>query len=334
MLSKLSKVICRVVGCTLAVAIMVSMMPYALTASMYNEEGESHTDFEFADVTFEAFIGQDPHEMLVEKYGREFVENHDRSSLILDELFGSFPTDRTGAMVYPADFGGVYIDADGNLVLLVVSDVAEGEVPFSRFSRSFGFEIREVEFSLNELEDVFYFLFDFWRENPHHPAVLNSNTWYIDEINNQVMVWLLDYSEITIQEFLDGVLNSPMLTFMQCPYVDYWEEYFESFRSYFLYPSIGDVNGGEGDEKEDVAPLNTISINLGADVRPSNYPINQYSTVGYRTFRNGKQGFVTASHTGWGVKDSVASFEVSSGNNKVGRVVAYNLGRSTQHLLK
>ena len=65
---------------------------------------------------------QDLREQTIAEFGQDFVINHDRSAEIANMLVDSFPQSRIdGTRIYPDYYGGLYIDADGNLVVLLVS---------------------------------------------------------------------------------------------------------------------------------------------------------------------------------------------------------------------
>jgi len=89
-------------------------------------------------------------EMIVELYGHEFMMNHSRSRELIHDFYHSLPRNRMGAFTYPEQFGGMYINDNGVLVLLTVDTpflARTSLMPevFSNASAYSGIESRQVK---------------------------------------------------------------------------------------------------------------------------------------------------------------------------------------------
>ena len=141
----------------------------------------------------------------------EFWTNHDRAvdtARMVNEHF----TTETGDIIYPDYFGGMYINNDGNLVLLRVASAAEPMPTFTYFADTL---VRDVEFSFNELSAMMDFLDATRSTNPEH--FINLSSWGLDTSVNRIVIRLLDYSAEAIDDFRSSneAFASNMLTFEQ-----------------------------------------------------------------------------------------------------------------------
>jgi hypothetical protein len=157
------------------------------------QEGEEHPD---------VF-----NQMLVEEFGQEFMENHNRSLRILDELNEHFFQSSTGDILYPSYIGGVFLNDNGHLTIQIVAARANDAADFLSELDQWVL-IEEVTFSQRELNQTSDIL---W--NNRYAVLEFSNGWGIDTINNSVVVDLTRYSEDEILRFREEVLDSPMITF-------------------------------------------------------------------------------------------------------------------------
>lgn len=167
-------------------------------------------------VTLAEFFAEDfasRYALIADEFGAEFASNYFMSVEALNALKSSMPQDRFGNILYPSDFGGVYIDDQGVLVTLVVGTNT------SRFDAALsGFEVnivREVDFSYGELRDTM----DILRKTLLHNATddIIANGWYVDVKKNRVVVELVNYTPENIALFRNTVLDSPTLVFVACP---------------------------------------------------------------------------------------------------------------------
>ena len=158
-------------------------------------------------------------ENFIAVYGLEFVQNYIRSMEILPALFDSFPRNRAGEIVYPSDFGGIYINDYGSITILV-----RGTLDMSPFGLeslvphdSDAIIIREVNFSYNDLTATMNTLNDLIFDMFNTTTTIYAPRWYVDVINNRVVVELIDLSPEMIDLFKSTVLDSPCIYFAQSP---------------------------------------------------------------------------------------------------------------------
>jgi len=168
----------------------------------------------------------------------DFWRNHDRSMEIVHILFESFALeDVRGVSGYPDYFGGLYIDDDGNLVLLLVVDTSFG---FSQFDASLdtsfvrmgyfeGISLREVQFAFSELSHVMDMLDDIIDNAEECKAARNASRWSLDVVGNRILVNLLEFSSESIALFEANVFSSPAIVFQPCDgrVIDIWDAILE-----------------------------------------------------------------------------------------------------------
>ncbi|MCL2400216.1 MAG: hypothetical protein FWC91_10820 [Defluviitaleaceae bacterium] len=118
---------------------------------------------------------------------------------------------------YPYYFGGMYIDNNGNLVLLIAEpSIFDVDENFLLFAEKEGVSTRHVKFSYNELKAQSDVLRRLSNVEPSR-SIINEivNTWYIDIINNRVAVELTNLNQRQITRFKNNVIDSPMITFRE-----------------------------------------------------------------------------------------------------------------------
>jgi len=145
---------------------------------------------------------------LIENYGYEFIENYNLALEIVTELYELFPTNRMGDTIYPTYFGGKYINDEGDLVILQIKDATSNESTTLDYFEDAVFKL--ADFSYTELVAVMDFLD--WKITC---AESNASTWYLDVINNRVVVQLTNYGADEIAIFQDMILDSPIIVFEQ-----------------------------------------------------------------------------------------------------------------------
>ena len=160
---------------------------------------------------------------IVSAIGLEFAQNIYRANnigqSILEAIYNNSSTNRSmdpsESFSYPCYFGGLYIDSDGNLVILIAESFAtrgESVNTLSFASRSEGASIRYVEHSKNDLltmqEYIIYLVFSTPNEIADNLVRVS-----IDAMANRVVVGLSDYSERLISLFKEIIVDSPMVTF-------------------------------------------------------------------------------------------------------------------------
>ena len=159
-------------------------------------------------------------EYMIERMGYEFFVNHTRAMYTIDSLYNSFPRNRLGQAIYPNNFGGMYIDGDGNLVVLIVGSpyesivaTAEADEMFSQFSEEV--IIKDATFSFNELlaiNDYITYLFIYHRDNE---LIANIRSTDLDVINNRIALYLSIVSGCIMEGFKEDFIDSPVIVFRQ-----------------------------------------------------------------------------------------------------------------------
>jgi len=166
-----------------------------------------------------------------ELFGVEFVLNEQQALEEAGNILDMFPTNRLGYTVFPAAFGGMYINSDGNLVVLFAENV-DSEVEGGHRS-DYGFRgvlfqnpqlQRYVEFSYSDLNEVFERLVETLNER-NELAISgrmsicryqqNITFASVDVQANRVLIGLEVYSEEMIEGFRRYIFDSPMIVFEQ-----------------------------------------------------------------------------------------------------------------------
>ena len=247
-------------------------------------------------------------ESLIEEYGAEFAQNYFRSLEILPLLFDSFAVSRMGETIYPADFGGVYINDYGSITILTVESQSVGILALDGFaaSRDDAVITREVNFSYSYLRETMGAL-DYLIQSKFesHIAAYNAAAWHLDVINNRLLVELLDFSAEMIDLFRTTIFDSPVLYFAESsgrvvipPY--YFADY------HFPYDDL--YSSAEGGFVE-IAPLvQNITISPGEPIYlRRGGATGSAASLGFRAYQGswsaGTQqtdGFVVAAHMGMG----------------------------------
>jgi len=151
-------------------------------------------------------------EQMIAERGYNFFVNHNYAVSLINAFYGVLPTNRFGEVMYPEDFGGMFIDDDGNLVVLQVGNTNDNGL-INRFSD--GIEIQKVTFSFNEIMAVHRHLTYMFVNSSQFPSMSNVAGSWIDVVNNRLVVYLREYTEELIEEFKMTVLNSPIIAFYQ-----------------------------------------------------------------------------------------------------------------------
>ena len=154
------------------------------------------------------------------RFGEQFFINQAAASAAAASIERSFPRSRTtGRRIYPESFGGLYLNRDGNLVVLVVGDDFDAR-NMAEFAIAEGANIRAVEFSYAELRETWQTTAHFVQRNWLYTDCLvayNIVSVGVDIINNRVSVYLLDMSTQKIELFRTTVVDHPALVFIQSP---------------------------------------------------------------------------------------------------------------------
>jgi len=167
----------------------------------------------FADLQFQAELAEHL-EYLNERFGAEFLYNHNIALWLAHELYALFPTANEGAVIYPHYFAGLKIGDDGNLIMRVVRGIDDREV--MDFVLAHNIQLELVRFSQAELIEVWEYIFQFSRHgfdtDSDCPVYLNLVKASVGA-DNRVTVYLADISEYQIALFREVVIDHPALTF-------------------------------------------------------------------------------------------------------------------------
>ncbi|MCL2400456.1 MAG: S1 family peptidase [Defluviitaleaceae bacterium] len=237
-------------------------------------------------------------DQLKEEFGSEFLLNHDVSLTNAMDILNSFPQSRTGEIIYPDYFGGLYIDDNGNLVNLVVT-----ETNFDNHVRrlSENITIREVEFSYRELREIWEYITE--RIISRGDMIFyNTGGQFLDVSGNRIVVELIDYSENGIELFRELMIDSPVIQFIEFIETDWTYGLGINFDTENIeYESSEEHinNAVIGSETIDILPANNITVTPGDPIRV--YRNGQWvgtGSIGYRAIAtfDSRRGFVTAAH--------------------------------------
>lgn len=120
-------------------------------------------------------------------------------------------------IAYPGDYGGMYINKEGKLVLLVAGDLnKEVESSYALRAGGSGFLMKTCEYSYNELETLRSELEVFFADK-NNWNFMNEIKWYslsISNSENRVIV-TMDCKANNIDRFKDKVSSSPLIKFEQ-----------------------------------------------------------------------------------------------------------------------
>ncbi|MCL2016872.1 MAG: copper amine oxidase N-terminal domain-containing protein [Defluviitaleaceae bacterium] len=154
---------------------------------------------------------EDMEAMLIEHFGAEFMANHARSSATLRELFDLFSGDTADGLIFPYDFGGVFFDGNGNLVVLVLDDTPQTVL---EILQAHNVEIQLATFSYRELLATIAMLNSRLMAGDF-PIFDIANAFLVGVQMNRIVIELIEYNEENIAEFRQNFYDSPVLAFAQ-----------------------------------------------------------------------------------------------------------------------
>ena len=299
----------KVLSVLLALAMVFSaitpLSAYQFTASI-EEDTLILTEAEprpFCSITFDA---------VATEFGIEFATNYVKSIGLLNRFYNSLPQNRLGQPIYPENFGGIYINCEGNLVILQVWGYCESDLDIGAMVRyrqsteimqgiaDAGVLLRQVEFPYNTLRNTFDFLDWFIPNNQECVVTSNADGISLDVINNQVIVLLASYTEDNINLFRNTVLDTPYIVFKESVV-----EFERNFVSYELPETYEDsFDYVDYATQQLITPSSTIVVNPGDTIRLRCQILNivvNAGSIGYRaTYLNQLVGFTTAAHISFG----------------------------------
>jgi len=226
-------------------------------------------------------------------WGLEFAANYLSSVALAEYFYDSLPQDRLGRIMYPANFGGIFINDDGMLVMLVVGEsLGSSEESFVRSFSDAGVLVKEVSFAYNDLHEAFDYLGYLMQNYADNPAIYNIDGVSLSVINNQISIHLAVYTQEKVDYFRSMVFCAPFVMFYQSygrpePYAEQICQLgeHEAFNHHYV--------SAEQDA------LSYVHIRAGSPLyrRNANGTFTRIGSSGYRALLNQQQvGFVTAAH--------------------------------------
>ena len=120
-----------------------------------------------------------------------------------------------GEMNYPDYYGGVFLNEDGELVVLTKGDCELYRQELTTRATSDNFILKPCDYSLNELQEVADELKLYKNNNPSVCEELQFYGFGIKTDLNRVMVFLGDCSQASIEQFKATILNDSRIIFRQ-----------------------------------------------------------------------------------------------------------------------
>lgn len=132
----------------------------------------------------------------------------------LNESFAISPT-RALTPIYPDFYGGMFINDDGILTILVVGDTIEYKNNFTQRMQSNNYILQRCQYSYATLKNIMDQLNEFVL-NPNNVVVVNDlkiEGFCIVDQNNHIAIQIQNCTEEKVARFKDLVMNSPALVF-------------------------------------------------------------------------------------------------------------------------
>ena len=161
---------------------------------------------------------------LIPELPPEFWGNYAHAGTYHNLLLSLFPTTRSGEIIYPDFFGGVYYTEEGHLVVQIVDDVTVTPSVEDFLAQADGIIIEYVDFSYNEIKTTLEILDALFLAEDSPDALENVRSYGVDALNNRVRIDLIVYNNEEITRFRETVLDSPLIVFeesQQEPFVDF-----------------------------------------------------------------------------------------------------------------
>ena len=262
--------------------VLTSIISLFLSRIVYldnNDEAGTKNDLAIVDTNTKTEL-EKLEESLINTFGNDYenvISKNINSTVMAENLEKSFEKNEFDQTIYPDNFGGMYIDQDGNLVVNIVGNDKATQTttsPLEYLDKSKSLQLDNVivenyvEYSYEDLENINQTIIDYFTAN----GVVNSNfvSNCIDTISNRVIVELKEISADELQKFKNEVVDSEMIEFKQGERINLKATYKAGTIitiSYSAYTSSGAYMQSGG----------TCSI-------------------GFRTKYNGTNGYVTAGH--------------------------------------
>lgn len=186
------------------------------------------------------------------------------------DLFDSFRPkvtrgEESRLIEYPENYGGCYIDEEGELHVYITTDFVQTQSDFKTVIGTDGVKYEKCLYSRNELMNLKRQISEYILQNQDAAISKNINHVAYSAKRNRVIVGLRDYSDANVNAFKSLIVNSPAIEFVQANTVEVEQS--------------NDIASGQ----EIVGTyVSTIERNSGS--------------VGYKAYYGSSLGFVTACH--------------------------------------
>ena len=256
-----------------------------------------------------AFDSKSMDDRIAALHGYEFMSNHNQSVEIIYGFYNSLPRNRAGEFVYPGQFGGMYINDDGILVLLTVDTPLTRTSPmpevFSNARMDNRIEVRQADFPYSELMHITDML-NATIPNMDSQYTGNISGWTLDVKGNRVVVRLKEYNDEQIEFFKRSIFHFPAMVFVQCDGREMSIDRDFDIPPLVTSPPAIDVYGFTESEYIGISPTNaTVTVWPGRRVwlyrrQPNGSLVRTHriGSVGYQATRQGRRGVTVAAHTG------------------------------------
>lgn len=116
---------------------------------------------------------------------------------------------------YPENYGGCYIDEDGELNVYITTDFDKTQRAFQSVIGTNGVNYKECLYSRNELMDLKRQISEYILQNKDAAISKNINHVVYSAKRNRVIVGLKDCSDANVNAFKRSVVDSPAIEFVQ-----------------------------------------------------------------------------------------------------------------------
>lgn len=205
------------------VAFIFTVTITSVSANTFIDTNQLNQNMQKPDLTDEVFETKEFNESrakyLKEVYGENWKELYTRNANSVEnakKIESEFPKDLKGNPIYPEYIGGLYINDDDYLVIQVVNK----KISKSKTSQNTLYQkvlsvdknaiVESVNYSFSEMTVINEMLENLFLENKLPSSVM---AFYIDVINNKIVVELSICSEQEKLEFKNSVIDSPIITF-------------------------------------------------------------------------------------------------------------------------
>jgi len=216
-------------------------------------------------------------EYSISEFDEDFLRNLGQARQNDANIMALFPKNRLGETMYPDFIGGIYYNSEGNLVLQLVNNnhqtLLEDENLVVSQLRSMDIIIEYVDFSYNYLN----YLMDIIGEASRPESFQWAGT---DPAGNGVVIGLLPYNETEISRFLNEVVYSPVITFVEA----------EAPSQIWILPETYSLEELL-EMGVSISPTNQSTINPGGTLN-----FGGLFSLGYRARVGNREGFITTGH--------------------------------------